>query len=53
MAFNQALWYIPVIPSLGRWTRGDWRFKVSLSYIVSLKPTWTPKDLFSNKTKTK
>jgi hypothetical protein len=35
---NQALWYLPVIPALGR--QEDHEFKVSLVYTVSLRPAW-------------
>lgn len=33
-------WHTPDIPALGRWRQGDWEYKASLSYIVSLRPVY-------------
>lgn len=40
-----------VIPAFGRWTEKDPGFKVSLSYIVSLRPAWVTGDSVSKKQK--
>lgn len=42
---------MPMITSLGKWRKEALEFKISLKYIVSLRPAWATWDTVSRKLK--
>jgi hypothetical protein len=42
---RQGRWWMPGIPTLGRWRHKDQELKVILAYITSSRPGWEPETL--------
>lgn len=49
---NQTWRHIPIIPALGMQRQKDQEFKVSMSYIVNSRPSWTTSNTISPKQNT-
>lgn len=39
---SQAWWHLSIIPVPGRWRHEDQEFKVTFSYMVSMRLAWAP-----------